>query len=475
MAQKVNYTNKVPAVGTNPANWTDEMRISSGDMNSLKTVVNANADELTEVGQEVAGKASLESPTFTGTVSGISKSMVGLGNVDNTTDANKPVSTATQTALNTKAPLASPALTGTPTTPDALDASNDGQIANTKFVKTTTAKIPTYPYTNSLVNKKVVVLSDSFGSFGSFPPIQYKLKGMGMVVINSSISGTQIVGGTNPATSRIDAAIDTNPDILIIAFGSNDWLNRNIASPIPLGDINSPDATTYYGAWKEVIRKAVTKNPYIFVVPINMCPRGNRSDYESQKPYANAVIEVANYYGIKALDIFKEGGFTYENLSFMAPDGVHPVGGYGLDLYSSHVANFITERYLYRYATAPTIVYQKQFTDFDGWTVQAGATIVQDEGISKARFTANEIQKSLAEFLVQGDLVRVTLTGVRVQSGRGHAFFSGVDKVFHANNGSTVSFVAPYPSSGSALIYLGIPGSVASPVVFVGGIIIEKL
>jgi len=46
--------------------------------------------------------APLASPTFTGTVSGITKSMVGLGNVDNTSDANKPISTATQTALNLK-------------------------------------------------------------------------------------------------------------------------------------------------------------------------------------------------------------------------------------------------------------------------------------------------------------------------------------------------------------------------------------
>jgi len=57
-------------------------------------------------------KAPLASPTFTGTVSGITKSMVGLGNVDNTSDANKPVSTAQQTALNSKAPLASPSFTG---------------------------------------------------------------------------------------------------------------------------------------------------------------------------------------------------------------------------------------------------------------------------------------------------------------------------------------------------------------------------
>lgn len=46
--------------------------------------------------------ARLESPTFTGTVSGITKSMVGLGNVDNTSDVNKPVSTAVQTELDKK-------------------------------------------------------------------------------------------------------------------------------------------------------------------------------------------------------------------------------------------------------------------------------------------------------------------------------------------------------------------------------------
>ena len=57
-------------------------------------------------------KANLASPTFTGTVSGISKTMVGLGNVDNTSDANKPVSTAQQTARDLKAPLASPTFTG---------------------------------------------------------------------------------------------------------------------------------------------------------------------------------------------------------------------------------------------------------------------------------------------------------------------------------------------------------------------------
>jgi hypothetical protein len=55
--------------------------------------------------QDLSSYAPLNSPTFTGTVSGINKTMIGLANVDNTTDLNKPISTSTQTALNSKADL----------------------------------------------------------------------------------------------------------------------------------------------------------------------------------------------------------------------------------------------------------------------------------------------------------------------------------------------------------------------------------
>jgi hypothetical protein len=57
-------------------------------------------------------KSNIASPTFTGTVGGITKAMVGLSNVDNTTDANKPVSTAGQAALDLKANIAGPTFTG---------------------------------------------------------------------------------------------------------------------------------------------------------------------------------------------------------------------------------------------------------------------------------------------------------------------------------------------------------------------------
>jgi hypothetical protein len=56
-------------------------------------------------------KAPIASPTFTGTVSGITASMVGLGNVDNTSDVNKPVSTAQAAAIALKV-TANGAITG---------------------------------------------------------------------------------------------------------------------------------------------------------------------------------------------------------------------------------------------------------------------------------------------------------------------------------------------------------------------------
>lgn len=61
------------------------------------------------------------------------KSLV-LPNVDNTSDVNKPVSTAQQTALDLKANLASPTFTGVPAGPTAAAGTNTTQFATTAYV-----------------------------------------------------------------------------------------------------------------------------------------------------------------------------------------------------------------------------------------------------------------------------------------------------------------------------------------------------
>ena len=108
-----------------PNSTITEVMISNSAVTSSKiaaqTITNSNISASAAIEQskinnlvsDLAAKAPINNPTFTGTVSGIDKSMVGLANVDNTSDANKPISTATQTALNAKANSASPTFTGT--------------------------------------------------------------------------------------------------------------------------------------------------------------------------------------------------------------------------------------------------------------------------------------------------------------------------------------------------------------------------
>lgn len=78
--------------------------------------------------------------TGAATVAG-AKTNLGLKNVDNTSDLNKPVSTATQTALDAKAPLASPGFTGIPTAPTAAAGTSTTQIATTAFVNAALATV----------------------------------------------------------------------------------------------------------------------------------------------------------------------------------------------------------------------------------------------------------------------------------------------------------------------------------------------
>jgi hypothetical protein len=77
---------------------------------------------------------TLTSPIIN-TPTGITKSDVGLANVDNTSDTSKPISTATQSALDLKAALASPTFTGTVILPNntVTNAMLAGSIANNKL------------------------------------------------------------------------------------------------------------------------------------------------------------------------------------------------------------------------------------------------------------------------------------------------------------------------------------------------------
>jgi hypothetical protein len=94
------------AVSTHNAVTTNVHGIADTALLATKAYADtAEADAITAAGTAADGKISTA-------VAALTKSSVGLANVDNTADADKPVSTATQTALDLKAPLAAPSFTG---------------------------------------------------------------------------------------------------------------------------------------------------------------------------------------------------------------------------------------------------------------------------------------------------------------------------------------------------------------------------
>jgi hypothetical protein len=102
-------TNKTISGASNTLSNIAQSSVTSltTDLSALDGRLDTVEDDISTANENITNletdKAPKESPTFTGTVSGITKSMVGLGNVDNTADVDKPVSSATQTALDAKA------------------------------------------------------------------------------------------------------------------------------------------------------------------------------------------------------------------------------------------------------------------------------------------------------------------------------------------------------------------------------------
>jgi len=145
-------------VGTAISNLIDAAPGALNTLNEIAAAINDDASYAATITTELTAKAPLASPTFTGTVSGITKDMVGLGNVDNTTDALKPISTDTLNALNLKAPLASPTFTGT-VSGITKTMVGLGNVDNTsdieKFLIVTNSQSSSYTLQGSDANKMI--------------------------------------------------------------------------------------------------------------------------------------------------------------------------------------------------------------------------------------------------------------------------------------------------------------------------------
>jgi len=131
------------------------------------------------------------------------KGDVGLGNVDNTSDVNKPVSTAQQNALNLKANLASPALTGTPTAPTAAVGTNTTQLATTAFVNAEIA--------NDAPSKTGVGASGSWGiSVTGNAATATKLETARTIALAGDVTGSASFDGSGNVSINAQVADDSH-------------------------------------------------------------------------------------------------------------------------------------------------------------------------------------------------------------------------------------------------------------------------
>ena len=197
----------------------------------------SNADNTRDIDKPVSTatqtaldlKANLASPTFTGTVGGITKSMVGLANVDNTTDLNKPVSTATQSALDLKANLASPTFSGTVSgITKAMvglgNVDNTTDVAKPISTATQTAldlKANAADVTTSLALKEDVANKSTTVTLGNsdlFYPSQKAVK----TYVDTAIAGATIVDadGTTKGKLKLAGDLAGTADLPEVAAGA---------------------------------------------------------------------------------------------------------------------------------------------------------------------------------------------------------------------------------------------------------------
>jgi len=180
------------------------------------------------------GKTAYDHSQLTsGNPHSVTKSDVGLGNVDNTSDANKPVSTAAQTALDLKAPLANPTFTGNVVVPDA-DAATEAlnrQTGDARYAplrltvedETTTARTLALTDEHKLIRctnaaaTTVTVPLEATVAFAVGTQINLAQSGAGQVTV--AATGGVTVNGTPTLKTRAQ-----HSTVTLIKTGADRWL-----------------------------------------------------------------------------------------------------------------------------------------------------------------------------------------------------------------------------------------------------------
>ena len=196
-----------------------------------------------------------------------------------------------------------------------------------------------------LSGKKLVFIGDSIteGVGVAVPENRFteRIAAMtGAVCLNYGISGTRIARQTAPSENpRFDLdfpsrvpELDPDADAVIVFGGTNDWGHGDAA----FGTFESRDLYTFCGALHTFYTMLIEKFPTAQLVVLTPLHRAGEEAPAaavkdgfrgSLKDYVNAIRDIAEYYAIPVLDLYKNGGMQPAveiSRELYMPDALHP-------------------------------------------------------------------------------------------------------------------------------------------------------
>lgn len=213
-----------------------------------------------------------------------------------------------------------------------------------------------------LKGSKINFLGDSItaGSGTSSPEKKFSMlieKEYGAICQNYGIGGTRIARQqtiTNEAHDLNDFCVradkmDGDADVVVVFGGTNDFGHGDA----PIGQMSDRTPDTFYGALHTLYTKLIEKYtdvPIVVLTPLhrinedNLRGDGNKpADVADLKTYVNIIREVAEYYSLPVLDLFKNSGFQPKVPVIREkyiPDGLHP-NDKGHEILADKIAKFL--------------------------------------------------------------------------------------------------------------------------------------
>lgn len=177
----------------------------------------------------------------------------------------------------------------------------------------------------------------------------------GAICQNYGIGGTRIARQKTPTEEKWDRdfisrvpEMDADADIVVVFGGTNDFGHGDA----PIGTMSDRTPYTFYGALHCLYTALIEKYPDVPIVvltPLHRItediPTGDNkpAPVGTLKEYVNIIREVAEYYSLPVLDLFKESGLQPKIPIIQqkyVPDGLHPNDA-GNEILAHKIARFL--------------------------------------------------------------------------------------------------------------------------------------